>query len=223
MRGYWSSSVWVVCDAGCSGRCVSICSALWCLAADVYSKARVNWILLFFLSFWLVRHDDCEVPRRCRTTYLCGYSGRLCCVKHVIETQPFVHLPVSCFIGCHCRHLTWRGPLEGQMHRKAYILQHLGVILRSLPVALGNLPQDSSPPMEDILHLEGMRQLTRDTQAAPCQASPRHRLVSSRWAFQDSRQHLTQGSSPCQIIHQAQLWTHLCPLTQELLGLPSLP
>lgn len=164
---------------------------------------------------------------RCRTTYLCGWGGRLYCVEHVIETQLFVHLPVSCFIGCHCRHLTWRGPLEGQMHRKAYILQHLGVILRSLQVALGNLPQDSSPPMEGILHLEGIPrqecQLTRDTQVAPCQASPHHHRVSSLWAFQDNHQHLTQGSSPCRIIRQAQLWTHLCPLTQELLGLPSLP
>lgn len=119
----------------------------------------------------------------CRTTDLFRWGGRLYSIKHITETQPFVNLPISCFIDCHCRHPTWQGPLEGQMYHKAHILQRLGVIRQSLQVALGNLHQDNSPLMEGILHLEEIHhqecQLTQDTQAALCQASPRHCLVSS--------------------------------------------
>lgn len=188
-----------------------------------YSKSQLN--TGFLLSCSLVRHDYCKGLLRMQN-YLCWWGGRLYCIKHINKTQPFVHLPIPCFIGCHCRHLTWQGPLEGQMYHKAYILQHLGVIPQSLQVALGNLHQDNSPLMEGILHLEEIHHqechLTQDTQVALCQASPHHHLVSSLWAIQDNHQQLTQGSSLCQIIHQAQAWILLCPLTQELQGLQSL-
>lgn len=146
------------------------------------------------------------------------------CIKHFTETQQFVLTSCLLLYCCHCRHPVWQGPLEGQMYHKACILLHLGVIHQSLQVALGS-PHQASSRMEGMLPREETRhpecRLTQDTPAALCQASPHHHLGSSLWATQDCQQ-LTQGSSPCQIIHQVQLSTHLCPLTQDLQGLQSL-
>lgn len=163
----------------------------------------------FHPAFYLLQIKSC----------LCWWGGRLYSACYWNSTVCTHFLFLALFL--YCRHPTWQGPLEGQMYHKACIPPHLGVTHQFPQVALGS-PHQASSRMEGMLPQEGIRhrecRLTRDTRAALGLASPHHHLVSSLWAIQDC-QELTQASSPCQITLQVQVWTHLCPLTQDLQGL----
>jgi len=74
-----------MCNAGCSGRCVSVGSASWCMAAGDYSKARVNWIedfsILLAGKTWLLQGSstDAELPVRV------GGEGRCIVVSELLK------------------------------------------------------------------------------------------------------------------------------------------